>query len=96
LPEIDPAQDREILNLYDRHMDEKTVGGRSVGGSQIGRKLFEQQKLAGGKIIDAASSDWVIFPGENGYHEGEAYFLHCIVDTIQSALQDQVSFELQS
>jgi SAM-dependent methyltransferase len=48
LPEIDPALDREIINLYHRHMDEKTVGGRAVGGSQTGRRLFEQQKLAGG------------------------------------------------
>jgi len=94
LPEIDPSLDREIINLYHRHMDEKTVGDRSVGGSQTGRKLFEQQKLAGGQIIDAGSSDWVVFPHENGYYEDEAYFLHCIVDTIQTALQDRAPFDI--
>jgi SAM-dependent methyltransferase len=95
LPEIDPSQDREIIELYHRHMDEKTVGGHYVGGSQTGRELFEQQQLAGGQIVDAGSSDWVVFPSTDGYHEDEAYFLHCIVDTIQTALQDQAPFDIQ-
>ena len=32
------------------------------------------------------ASDWVIFPGPNGYEGDDAYFLHFIVHTVHQAL----------
>jgi hypothetical protein len=36
--------------------------------------------------LDVGSSDWVIFPGPEGYQADEAYFLHFIIHTIDTAL----------
>jgi hypothetical protein len=37
-------------------------------------------------VLAAGSSDWVVFPGPEGYLGDEAYFLHCIIETIGGAL----------
>jgi len=37
-------------------------------------------------VVAAGSSDWVVFPGPDGYPGDEAYFLHFIIDTISRAL----------
>jgi SAM-dependent methyltransferase len=94
-PEIDPLLDREIIRLYHRDMDNKRVGGESVAGSESGRKLFGQLRAAGATIIDAGSSDWVLFAGDRNYPASEADFLHFIIDTIGDALQDQTPFDIE-
>jgi len=38
-------------------------------------------------ILDAGSSDWVIFAGPQGYPSDEAYFLHFIIHTIGTACE---------
>ncbi len=95
LPETDPDLDREIIRLYHLDMDNKRVNGQTTCGSECGRRLFGHLKSAGAEIIDAGSSDWVVFAGRDGYPADEAFFLHCIVDTIQAAIQDQVPFDIQ-
>jgi len=42
----------------------------------------------GVEIIEAGSSDWVVYPAARGYCADEAYFLHFIIDTLQSALEN--------
>ena len=37
-------------------------------------------------MVAAGSSDWVVFPGPEGYPGDEAYFLHFIIDTMHQAL----------
>jgi SAM-dependent methyltransferase len=85
-PAIDPAYDDHLVALYHDTMDERLVGGKPSGDSRTGRHLFEQIRAAGARIIDAGSSDWVVFPGNDGYPHDEAYFLHFIVHTIGTAL----------
>jgi SAM-dependent methyltransferase len=85
-PEIDPAIDPFIINLYHRTMDERIVHGRPSGDSRTGRHMFNSVQAAGGQLLAAGSSDWVVFAGEKGYPADEAYFLHFIVHTIQEAL----------
>ena len=86
-PAIDPELDRLIETLYHRSMDERRVDGRPSGGSRTGRRLFGQLRATGATVIAAGSSDWLVFPGADGYSGDEAYFLHFIIHTIQQALE---------
>jgi len=95
LPAIDPAQDNALIELYHRLMDEPRIDGQPVGGSQTGRQLFRHITAAGAEIIDAGSSDWVVFPGPDGYPHQEAFFLHCIIDTIAAALHQNIAADIQ-
>jgi SAM-dependent methyltransferase len=92
-PVIEEAMDEKIQALYHRTMDERRVNGKPSGDSRAGRRLFQHIRAAGGKILDAGSSDWVVFPGPNGYPADEAYFLHFIIQTIQDALNGHPELE---
>ena len=85
-PPIDPDLDALIEALYHRTMDTRHCRGRPSGSSRTGRRLFGRLKEAGARLIAAGSSDWVVFPGPDGYPGDEAYFLHFIIDTIGQAL----------
>jgi SAM-dependent methyltransferase len=86
-PAINPELDRLIETLYHRSMDERRVDGRPAGSSRTGRRLFAQLPAAGATLLAAGSSDWLVFPGPDGYPGDEAYFLHFIIHTIQQALE---------
>ncbi len=85
-PPIDPDLDALIEALYHRTMDTRRDRGRPSGSSRTGRRLFGCLKEAGASLIAAGSSDWVVFPGPDGYPGDETYFLHFIIDTIGRAL----------
>lgn len=85
-PEIDPQLDALIQELYHRTMDERVTAGKPAGDSRAGRHLFGQLKAAGAEILQAGVSDWVVFSGQEGYPQDEAYFLHFILHTVQQAL----------
>lgn len=86
-PVIDRELDEQIIALYHRTMDTRMVDGRRSGDSQTGRKMFTHLPAAGAEILDAGSSDWVVYPRAGGYEADEAYFLHYIVHTIARALE---------
>ncbi len=86
-PAIDVAYDARVMDLYHRSMDERRVGGKPSGDSRTGRHLFDHLREVGASVIDAGSSDWVVFPGPWGYPEDEAYFLHFMIHTIDLALR---------
>jgi SAM-dependent methyltransferase len=85
-PPFDPDLDALIENLYHRTMDTRRARGRPSGSSRTGRRLFGRLREAGARLIAAGSSDWVVFPGPDGYPGDEAFFLHFIIDTIGRAL----------
>ncbi len=87
-PEIDPRLDAQILRLYHATMDQRQIRGGPSGDSRTGRRLFQHLSAAGGQVLEAGSSDWVVYPQANGYPADEAYFLHFIVHTIYQALRN--------
>ncbi len=86
-PVIDVELDRLIETRYHRTMDQRRVQGRPSGSSRTGSRLFAQLAAAGGTVLAAGASDWLVFPGPNGYPGDEAYFLHFILRTVQQALE---------
>lgn len=80
-PVYDRDLDRRIEEEYHSAMDERT------GSSETGRKVFDAVDVAGGKVTAAGSSDWVVFPGEDGYTEDERYLLRYIVETVHDAVE---------
>jgi SAM-dependent methyltransferase len=92
-PEIDPDLDRLIEALYHRSMDERLIKGKPSGDSLTGRHLFSHLRAAGAQLLAAGASDWVVFPGPQGYAPDEAYFLHFLVHTVQQALHGHPELE---
>ncbi|MFC2026072.1 class I SAM-dependent methyltransferase [Chloroflexota bacterium] len=88
LPVIDPVFDQQVVHLYQRSMDERQIDGTFTGGSQTGRKLLSRVVAEGAHIIQAGASDWLVAPGETGYTDDEAVFLHAILQTVANELKD--------
>jgi SAM-dependent methyltransferase len=85
-PPLDPELDELVIRLYHQTMDERTANGRPSGDRYTGRHLFKHIPAAGGEILAAGSSDWVVFPQNRQHAAGAAYFLHSIIETIGGAL----------
>ncbi|HEU5388740.1 MAG TPA: hypothetical protein VFV73_22810 [Streptosporangiaceae bacterium] len=82
--------DDQVMQAYHRDMDERVRYGRPAGDSRTGRRLFGYLREAGAPALAAGSSDWVVSAGPDGnYPDDEAYFVRCILNTIQNALRSR-------
>lgn len=79
-----PLDDR-VLGAYHRDMDRE-------GTSETGRQLLAAVPDAGGEVLAAGSSDWVVYPP---YSRDERVFLAAILDTIEGALADELGDDLE-
>jgi SAM-dependent methyltransferase len=95
-PQIDPALDQQIEELYHQTMDLRQTGSRPSRMSRTGRRLLVSLTQAGLAILSAGSSDWVIHPSPAGYSPDEAYFLSFIIDTIRDALAGRPGLDQHS
>ena len=84
-PVIDPDLDRRIEELYHQTMDRRRAGAGPRGQPHRPAALPGPHG-AGARVAAAGSSDWVVFPGADGYPGDEAYFLHFIIETVRRAL----------
>ena len=80
-------RDAALMDAYHLSMDERVRDGKPAGSSTAGRELFGHIRAAGGNIVRAGSSDWVVFGDASGYQGDEAYFAHHIVHTVEQELQ---------
>lgn len=92
-PEIDRDYDDQIEAAYHATMDARITDGLPSGDSRSGRHLFGHLRDAGLTILDAGSSDWVVFANQHGYPADEAYFLHFIVQTMYRALHQSADLD---
>lgn len=92
-PVVDAAFDALIETLYHETMDRRVVNGQPSGDSRTGRHLFAHLRRAGVELLDAGSSDWVVFADSRGYPFDEAYFLHFIIETIHGALRHHAALD---
>ena len=95
-PQVDPALDQQIEELYHQTMDLRQPGSGSSRMSRTGRRLLVSLTQAGLTVLRAGSSDWVIHPSAAGYSPDEAYFLHFIIDTIRDALAGKPGLDQSS
>jgi hypothetical protein len=86
-PMIDTDFDALVETLYHRTADERTIDGQPSGDSRTARHLFGHLRGVGAELLDAGSSDWVVFAGLDGYVADEKYFLHFIIHSIHTALE---------
>lgn len=70
-----------LLDAYHATMD----ASDRPGSSTTGRELLTAVGDAGGAVVAAGGSDWVVHPP---YPADEAYFLHHLVDTVSGAVAD--------
>lgn len=85
-PALDRALDDKIISLYHQSMDERITAGKPSGDSRTGRHLFSGLARAGLRILEAGSSDWVVFPRQGAYPADEAYFLRFILHFFEDSL----------
>jgi len=83
LPEL--PLDAAVAESYHGTMTADAAGTRA-GHPQTGRRLLLALPRSGATLLAAGSSDWVVFPIKNAYPSDEAYFLHHILDTVNTAL----------
>lgn len=92
-PPDDPELDDLIIDQYHRTMDERRIEGGATAGSRAGRSLPAQIPVAGGEIVAAGSSDWVVWPRKGRYPADEAYFLHHILHFFESSLTGRAEID---
>jgi SAM-dependent methyltransferase len=92
-PPVEPDLDRLIETLYHRTMDTRRCQDRPAGSSFTGRRLLSSLAALKARLLAAGSSDWIVFPGTDGYPADEAFFLHAIIDTIGRALHHHLELE---
>jgi len=83
-PTIDAALDGQIVDLYHRTMDARPTGG----DSRAGRHLLVELQHLGVHVLDAGSSDWVVYAHHGKYPADEAYFLEFILHFFEESLLD--------
>ena len=93
MTEFEPVLDREledrVICAYHRSMDERLINGQRSGDSQTGRHLFVFLPQAGFEILEAGSSDWVVYGRDGIYPADEAYFLHHLIHFFEQSLQNR-------
>ena len=92
-PEIDRELDDRVLELYHRSMDERIVDGSRSGDSRCGRHLLTLLPRCGYRIVEAGSSDWIVYPQGGRYLADERFFLSCILDFFEESLTARATLE---
>lgn len=81
LPEWNGPEEKEILRRYHGSME-----ARLRGASRTGRRLLTFLQGPGLALLAAGSSDWLVHPRNGRYTEGDAFFLHSLIATVEQEL----------
>jgi SAM-dependent methyltransferase len=96
LPEDEPALDRAIVEAYHATMDARRDDGRPAGSSRTGRHLLAELPRRGAEMLAAGASDWIIFPGWDGYDRDEEIVLETMVGFVEESLGREPAFDRSS
>jgi hypothetical protein len=88
-PIVDNLLDEKIEQFYHETMDMRPTGG----DSRTGRKLFEHFHALNAEIISAGASDWVVHTTQGKYPAEEQYFLHFILNFLESSLKSHAELD---
>jgi len=92
VPVLDQALDARIVGAYHATMDQRhRLGGE--GSSRSGRAWLEALPAAGLKVLEAASSDWVVVPRAGAYLEHEAEFLSHLLQFFRASLTERAEVD---
>lgn len=93
-PVLDPGFEFDVIEAYHQTMDERRVSGRSSAGRYSGRKLLAALQKQGLRLLQAGSSDWIVYPTSSGtYLADEAYFLNCMLHFFESSLTGRAGLD---
>ncbi len=76
--------DLKIERHYHDHMDAKPGGNSRAGGAV----LEWLRRTEGVRVSGVAGSDWIVRPTDGEYPADEAFFLGCILDSVESAVDE--------
>jgi SAM-dependent methyltransferase len=79
-PVADPDREAAVLDRFHR-----TMVGPGRAGPRAGLDLFDAVPAAGGEVLAAGGSDWLVHPP---YPGDEAYFCHHVLDLVESAVAE--------
>jgi len=92
-PPLDMDLDAKIERLYHESMTDSQEDKRA--GAHTGRRLLTRMREVGATLLEAGSSDWVVFASEEGYPENEDYFLQHILKFVEEELQDHSALDAE-
>lgn len=92
-PQIDPDLDAQIERLYHESMQRGEERGTCSSGARTGRQLLVWLREMGADLLEAGSSDWLVFGREGGYPQEEEYFLYHILHFIEQELSGHPALE---
>jgi len=78
--------DEVIIGAYHASMDQRLHNGRAAGHSQTGRRLLQTLLDARTSLIEAGSSDWILFPKDGVYEGDERYFIEHILHFVETSV----------
>lgn len=83
--------DNRIERYYHRHMELRD----QPGGPRAGRRLVESVPEAGGELLAAGGSDWLVRPVDGTYPHDERLVLSHLLSTITGAVSTMVAGEFE-
>lgn len=88
-PVVEPRLDAKIEQLYNESMS----GPGENGGALTGRRLLSRVRVEGAQLLDAGSSDWIVFSGREGYTDDERTLLKAMLGFVQNELSSHPSLD---
>ena len=82
-PEVDRFLDEKITGMFNASMDRNQAESRFREGSRTGRHLLPRLRESGCEILEAGSSDWIVFARNKGYLPEEVVLLNAILSMVE-------------
>jgi SAM-dependent methyltransferase len=96
VPTIDETLDAQIERLYNVSMHRPLPDRTIPSGSRCGRDLIPELRQHKATILEAGSSDWLVYADDTGYHADEGYFLRHVLSFVEDTLAGHPEIDHQA